>query len=76
MAAEKRLRDILVSKDLYFAASQPRSAECGITECLEINSVKTKIWYVHGLAEDYTLPGPCVDIMEKMQAKGADIESI
>ena len=27
MAAEKRLRDILVSKDLYFAASQPRSAE-------------------------------------------------
>ena len=34
---------------------------------------ETKIWYVHGLAEDYTLPGPCVDIMEKMQAKGADI---
>ena len=75
MAAEKRLRDILVSKDLYFAASQPRSAECGITGMFRNPTPvkETKIWYVHGLAEDYTLPGPCVDIMEKMQAKGADI---
>ena len=76
MAAEKRLRDILVSKDLYFAASQPRSAECGITGMFRNPTPvkETKIWYVHGLAEDYTLPGPCVDLMEKMQAKGADIE--
>ena len=76
MAAEKRLRDILVSKDLYFAASQPRSAECGITGMFRNPTPvkETKIWYVHGLAEDYTLPGPCVDLMKKMQAKGADIE--
>ena len=57
------LRDILVSKDLYFAASQPRSAECGITGMFRNPTPvkETKIWYVHGLAEDYTLPGPCVD---------------
>ncbi len=76
MAAEKRLRDALVSKDLYFAASQPRSAECGITGMFRnpIPIKETKIWYVHGLAEDYTLPGPCVDLMEKMQANGADVK--
>ena len=76
MAAEKRLRDALVSKDLYFAASQPRSAECGMTAMFRNPSpiIETKIWYVHGLAEDYTLPGPCVELMEKMQAKGADVK--
>lgn len=76
MAAEKRLRDILVSKDLYFAASQPRSAECGISGMFRNPTPikQTKIWYVHGLADDYTLPGPCVDLMEKMKAKGSDIK--
>ena len=76
MAAEKRLRDALVSKDLYFAASQPRSAECGMTGMFRNPSpiIETKIWYVHGLAEDYTLPGPCEELMEKMQAKGADVK--
>ena len=76
MAAEKRLRDALISKDLYFAASQPRSAECGMTGMFRNPSpiIETKIWYVHGLAEDYTLPGPCVELMEKMQAKGADVK--
>ena len=76
MAAEKRLRDILVSKDLYFAASQPRSAECGITGMFRNPTPikETKIWYVHGLEDDYTLAGPCEDLMEKMQAKGADVK--
>ena len=39
MASEKRLRDALVSKDLYFAAAQPRSPDlliAGVQECLEI----------------------------------------
>ena len=28
IASEKRLRDALVNKDLYFAAAQPRSSPC------------------------------------------------
>ena len=58
------------------AASQPRSAECGLAGMFRNPSPikETKIWYVHGLAEDYTLPGPCADLMEKMQANGADVK--
>ena len=75
MAVEKRLRDILVSEDLYFAASQPRSAECGITAMFRNPTPikETKVWYVHGLADNYTLAGPCEDLMKKMKAKGADV---
>jgi len=71
MAAEKRLRDALVSKDLYFAASQPRSAECGMSGMFRNPSpiIETKIWYVHGLAEDYTLPGPCEELMKRCKPK-------
>ena len=62
MVAEKRLRDILVSKDLYFAAAQPRSPECGVTGLFRkpqpIN--ETKMWYVHGKADDFTSYKQCV----------------
>ena len=76
MASEKRLRDALVSKDLYFAAAQPRSPPCNsIGMFLNPQPIKeTKTWLVLGGVDNYTPPGPCVELGEKYKANGADIE--
>jgi len=76
MASEKRLRDALVSKDLYFAAAQPRSPPCrDIGMFVNPQPIKeTKTWLVLGGADNYTLPGPCVELGKKYKANGADIE--
>ena len=76
MASEKKLRNILVSKDLYFAAAQPRSPECRVVGMFENPTPmpETKTWLVHGLADNYTLAGPCADLAKKMQANGGDVK--
>ena len=76
LASEKKIRDLLVSKDLYFAAAQPRSPDCRITGMFENPTPikETKTWLVHGLADDYTLAGPCEDFAKKMQANGGDVK--
>jgi hypothetical protein len=65
-----------VSKDLYFAAAQPRSPPCrDIGMFVNPQPIKeTKTWLVLGGADNYTLPGPCVELGEKYKANGADIE--
>ena len=35
---------------------------------------ETKVWLVHGGADDYTLPGPCVEYGKKVKANGGDIK--
>ena len=75
MAAEKRLRDALISKDLYFAASQPRSPDCWSTGMF-INPQpikKTKVWLIHGLSDNHNLAVHCEDLAKKMQANGGDV---
>ena len=76
MASEKRLRDALVSKDLYFAAAQPRSPACwSIGMFVNPQPIKeTKTWMVLGGADNYTPAESCVLIGEKYKANGADIE--
>ena len=76
MASEKRLRDALVSKDLYFAAAQPRSPPCNdIGMFVNPQPIKeTKTWLVLGGSDDYTPPEPCVKLGEKYKANGADIK--
>ena len=75
MVAEKRLRDILVSKDLYFAAAQPRSPDCTTSMFRNPQPIKeTKTWMVLGGADDYTLAEDCVEQGERIKAKGGDIE--
>ena len=76
MVAEKRLRDILVSKDLYFAAAQPRSPDCwSIGMFRNPQPIKeTKTWLVLGGKDDYTLAKHCVIQGEKIKANGGDIE--
>ena len=76
MASEKRLRDALVSKDLYFAAAQPRSPDCwSIGMFRNPQPIKeTKTWMVLGGKDDYTRAEPCVEMGEKIKANGGDIE--
>ena len=49
MVSEKRLRDILVSKDLFFAAAQPQSPDCTSMMFRNPQPIKeTKTWMVLG----------------------------
>ena len=75
MVSEKRLRDILVSKDLFFAAAQPQSPDCTSMMFRNPQPIKeTKTWMVLGEADDYTLAEDCVEQGERIKAKGGDIE--
>ena len=76
MASEKRLRDALISKDLYFAATLPRTVGCwSVAMFLNPQPIKeTKTWMVLGGADDYTLAEDCVEQGERIKAKGGDIE--
>jgi dienelactone hydrolase len=76
MVTDKRLRDALVSKDLYFAASQPRSPDCWSAGMFRNPQPikETKIWMVLGGADNFTRAEPCVEMGEKIRANGGDIE--
>ena len=73
---EKRLRDVLISKDLYYAASQPRNVSCwgGLFFENPQPIKETKIWKVNGEIDDVTLAAPCIEYGKKLKANGADIE--
>ena len=75
-ASEKRLRDALVSKDLYFAAAQPRSPDCWSAGMFRNPQPikETKTWMVLGGADNFTRAEPCVEHGKKYKANGVDIE--
>ncbi len=74
--AETRIRDALVSKDLYFAASLPRSVECRQSGFFRNPQPikETKILMVNGKDDDASHAHVCEEYGEKMKANGADIE--
>jgi dienelactone hydrolase len=74
--AETRIRDILINKDLYFAASLPRSVECRQSGYFRNPQPikKTKIWMVNGAKDDASYSHICEEYGEKMKANGADIK--
>ena len=74
--AETRIRDALISKDLYFAASLPRSVECRQSGFFRNPQPikETKIWMVNGKIDDASHAHICEEYGEKMKAAGADIE--
>ena len=76
--AEKRIRDLLVSKDLYFAASLPRSNECNQSGYFRNPQPikETKILMVNGGKDDASHAHLCEEYGAKMKANGADIEVI
>ena len=74
--AETRIRDALISKDLYFAASLPRSVECRQSGFFRNPQPikETKILMVNGRIDDASHAHICEEYGEKMKAEGADIE--
>ena len=74
--AEKRIRDALISKDLYYAASIPRSVECRQSGFFRNPQPikETKIWMVNGKDDDASHAHICEEYGEKMRANGADIK--
>ena len=74
--AEKRIRDTLISKDLYYAASIPRSVECRQSGFFRNPQPikETKIWMVNGKDDDASHAHICEEYGEKMKANGADIK--
>ena len=74
--AEKRIRDILISKDLYFKASLPRSVECRQSGFFKNPQPikETKVWMVNGKNDDASHASVCEEYGKKMKANGADIE--
>ncbi len=74
--AERRIRDALISKDLYFAASLPRSNECHQSGYFRNPQPipETKIWMVNGKIDDASHAHLCEEYGEKMKANGADIK--
>ncbi len=73
--AETRIRDALISKDLYFAASLPRSVECRQSGFFRNPQPipETKILMVNGKIDDASHAHICEEYGEKMKANGADI---
>ena len=74
--AETRIRDALVSEDLYFAASLPRSVECRQSGYFRNPQPikQTKIFMVNGKDDDASHAHVCEEYGAKMKAAGADIE--
>ena len=74
--AETRIRDALVSKELYYAASIPRSVECRQSGFFRNPQPikETKIWMVNGKDDDASHAHICEEYGEKMKANGADIK--
>jgi dienelactone hydrolase len=74
--AETRIRDALVSKDLYFAASIPRSVECRQSGFFRNPQPikETKIWMINGKDDDASHAHICEEYGKKMKENGADIE--
>jgi dienelactone hydrolase len=76
--AETRIRDALISKDLYFAASLPRSVECRQSGFFRNPQPikETKILMVNGKIDDASHAHICEEYGEKMKAAGADIKVV
>jgi len=73
--AETRIRDALISKDLYYAASLPRSTECRQSGFFRNPQPipETKILMVNGEIDEASHAYVCEEYGEKMKANGADI---
>ena len=73
--AETRIRDALISKDLYYAASLPRSTECRQSGFFRNPQPipETKILMVNGKIDEASHAHICEEYGEKMKANGADI---
>ena len=76
--SETRIRDAILSKNLYYAASLPRSVECRQSGFFRNPKPikETKILMVNGKIDDASHAHICKEYGEKMKLNGADIKVI
>ena len=76
--SETRIRDAIISKNLYYAASLPRSVECRQSGFFRNPKPikETKILMVNGKIDDASHAHICEEYGEKMKLNGADIKVI
>ncbi len=76
--SEKRIRDAIISKNLYYAASLPRSVECRQSGFFRNPQPikETKILMVNGKIDDASHAHVCEEYGEKMKLNGGDIKVI
>lgn len=76
--SETRIRDALISKNLYYAASLPRSVECRQSGFFRNPKPikETKILMVNGKIDDASHAHICEEYGKKMKLNGADIKVI
>ena len=76
--SETRIRDAIISKNLYYAASLPRSVECRQSGFFRNPQPikETKILMVNGNIDDASHAHVCEEYGEKMKLNGANIKVI
>ena len=76
--SETRIRDAILSKNLYYAASLPRSVECRQSGFFRNPKPikETKILMVNGKIDDASHAHICEEYGKKMKLNGADIKVI
>lgn len=72
---DRRLTDAVLGEDHHFVAALPMAADCHYL-FQNPKPTPTKILVLHGSADNYTPAPPCIKHVEKMKAKGADINLI
>ena len=74
--ADVKFTSVFLEGTKGFDAILPEAAECrlaGFFDKPELTS-NTKLLYVHGAADDYTLPKPCEDYVKKIKSAPGQIE--
>ena len=74
--ADVKFTSVFLEGTKGFDAILPEAAECrlaGFFDKPELTS-NTKLLYVHGAADDYTLPKPCEDYVKKIKSAPGQVE--
>ena len=76
MAVEKKFSDVVLGEENYYKASLPMAPDCFNVAFDKPTPTPTKILFLLGGADDYTLAKFCVAYAEKMKKAGGDVEVI
>ena len=76
MAVEKKFSDVVIGEENYYLASLPMASDCYNVGFENPTPTPTKILFLLGGADDYTLAKFCIKYAEKMKKAGGDVEVI
>ena len=76
LASEKKFSDVIIGEENYYSASLPLYPDCFLTGFENPTPTPTKILFILGEKDDYTLASHCIRYAEKMKQAGGDVEVI